>query len=94
MPWLRNIRMRAGQRRVVGGDRPALARGDVLDRMETEGVQHGQRADGPALVAAADRVAGVGDQRQAVPVGDRKQPVVVAGLAGVIDRHDGLGLAA
>ena len=58
--------------------------------MKTEGVEQGQRADRPAAIAAADGVAGVVDQGQAVLARDRLQGVVVAGLAGVVDGHHGL----
>ena len=60
-----------GEVRVVGGDRAAFARGHVFDRMKTEGVEQGQRADRPAAIAAAEGVAGVVDQGQAVLAGDR-----------------------
>ena len=44
---------------------------------------------GPALVGAAERMAGIGDQRQAVALRQCAQRIVVARLAGVIDGDDG-----
>ena len=49
---------------------------------------------GRAAVGGAEGVAGVGDQRRARAARERAERVVVAGLAGVVDRHDGAGARA
>ena len=67
----------------------ALASGHGFHRMQTENIKIGQRAHRPALVSAAERMAGIGDQRQAMALRQCAQSIVVARLAGVIDGDDG-----
>ena len=52
------------------------------------------RAELPALVAAADALAGVLDDDQVAPRGDVHDRVHVAGRAPHMDRHDGAGARA
>ena len=73
----------------VGGDHPALAGGQVLDRVEAE---HGQVADGAdqvPLVAGGQGVGGVLDDLQAVPGGQLEEGVHLAGGPGHVDGDDG-----
>ena len=80
-----------GQVVAVGQDRPTLARRHDLGRMEAEDGHVGQRPDRPALERRAERVRGVGDDRQRPArrgVGDRPECRVVGRLAGVVDRDD------
>ena len=59
----------------VGRHDPALAGRDLLVRVEGEGRVDAVRADRTPLVARLQRLAGVLDQRQAVPVADGPQLV-------------------
>ena len=71
-----------GERVVVGRDRAALARGDVLRRVEGEARRARDRADPPAAVARLDGVGRVLDHRQP----EREERVEVGGLAREVDR--------
>src|ERR1700687_3454272 len=76
------------KRRIVGRNHPAFAGRDMFDRMETEGVQIGERTDLAPLVGSPYRMAGVVDQGKAMSVGDAAQCVVVARLAGIVNGND------
>ncbi len=71
----------------VGRDQPALARGDVLRRVEREAGQVGDRADLASAVAGLGRVRRVLDERQA----ELAQRIEVGRLPVEIDRDDRLG---
>ena len=70
----------------VGRDDPALARGDVLRRVEREARDIGERADLAAAVLALDRVRGVLHDRQP----ERPQRVEIGRLAREVHGQDGL----
>ena len=70
----------------VRRDQPALARGDVLRRVEREARQVGDRADLAAAVARLRGVRGVLDDRQP----ELDELVEVGRLAVEVDRHDRL----
>ncbi len=75
----------------VGQDRATLPGRHDLGRMEAEHGHVGERADRPALERRAQRVRGVGDDRERPAggrVGDRPECGVVGRLAGVVDRDD------
>ena len=74
-----------------GRDRAPLAGRDLLVRVEGEDGRVPVRAERPALVAGAERLAGVLDEREPVPVADRPQLVELAGVAEDVDGDDRLG---
>ena len=77
----------------VGRDHPALAGRHLLVRVEGEDRVDAVRADRPALVLGAERLAGVLDQRQAVLRAQLAQRVELARVAEDVDRDDRLRLA-
>ena len=87
MPWLRKTRRRGGKAVVIGCDQATLAGRDVLDRVEAEGGHSGQSSDRAAAVRGSNGVARVGDQSHTAVIGELAQLVVIAGLAGIIDRR-------
>ena len=74
----------------VRGHHPALARGDLLVRVEGENRRGALRAHRLALVPGAERLARVLDQREAMPVADRAQLVELARVPVDVDGDDGL----
>ena len=72
--------------RRVGGDQPALARGDVLRRVEAEAGDVGDRAHLPAAVTRLGGMRGVFHDRHA----ECEQLVEIGRLAVEVDRHDRL----
>ena len=77
---------RLGEVVAVRRDQPALARGDVLRRVEREARDVGDRADLPAAVPRLRRVRGVLDDRQA----ELEQRVEVGRLPVEVDGDDRL----
>ena len=73
------------------GHQAALAGGDVLDGMEAEGRQVGERAHPPAPVLGAERMRRVLDEREPAVAREGAERVEVSRLAGVVDGHDGAG---
>ena len=73
-----------------GRDRAALARRDLLVRVEGPGREMAVRAERLALVPGAERLARVLDEREPVPVADRAQLVELARVAEDVDGDDGL----
>ena len=91
MPWVRKAPQRLGRVGLPGDDGSALPRRDVLDRVERQDGQVRERPDGPAATGRTQRMGRVRDDRQAVTVGDRADRLVVGGLTGVVDGHEGPG---
>jgi hypothetical protein len=60
----------------------------MLDRVEAEDAEVGERADRPSAIARAERVARVGDDRDAAIADHGLQRGVVARLAGVVHGDD------
>mmetsp|Transcript_12586 Transcript_12586/g.31832 ORF Transcript_12586/g.31832 Transcript_12586/m.31832 type:complete len:246 (+) Transcript_12586:381-1118(+) len=75
----------------VRDDHAALAGAEVLDGVEREGGEVREGADGAAVERRAVGVRRVGDEHEVVLVADRAERDVVAGLAAVVHREDGLG---
>ena len=78
-----------GERGVVGRDHAALARRHLLVRVEGEDRGVARAADAAAAVLAADGLAGVLDDREAVLLGDRAERVHVARVAEHVHGQDG-----
>jgi len=83
-----------GDLRVGRGDAAALAAGDVLEVVEAEGAGMADGAELPALVGAADALAGVLDDDEVAPGRDGHDRVHVAGRTPHVDRDDGAGARA
>ena len=77
-----------GVRAITCRDHTAFARRDVLDRMETECCQIGERPDGSASVGSTERVTGVGHERHAMSRSHAPQTIPVARLPGEVDADD------
>ncbi len=76
---------------VVGQDGPALAGGEDLGGVEGKDGEIGEGPDGPPGTRRAERMGGVGDDRDRAAgggVGDGPQRGVVGRLAGVVDRGE------
>src|SRR6266508_331584 len=71
-------------------DDPALARRDLLVRIEAERAGDAMRADGRALVLSAERLTRVVDEEEAVAFRDPAQRVQLAGVAEHVDGDDAL----
>ena len=76
---------------VVRRDHAALARGDLLVRVEGEDRRVAVGAHDAALAARAERLGGVLDDRDAVPRGDGVELLDPARQAEDVHRHDGPG---
>ena len=94
-PWLRSLRSRAATLGVGRDDHPPLPRGHLLVGVEGEGGEVAARAHLAALrVDRAERLAGVLEQAEAVPRGERLQLGHRRRVAEDVDRQDAGGALA
>ena len=63
----------------------------MLDGMEGETGNVGQRAGRAGFIGRARRMAGIGDDPDAARFGQCMQRIIIGGLTGIIHRHDGAG---
>ena len=74
---------------VVGDDHAALSGRHLLVRVEGEDSGIAERAHRAALVARADRLAGILDDGETVTARDVEDRIHVGGLTEDVDREDG-----
>src|SRR3954453_13100052 len=74
----------------VREDDPALARRELLVRVEAEHTRRALRPDRPALVLRAEGLGRILDQSEAMPLADRSDLVELARVAEHVDRDDRL----
>ncbi len=75
----------------IGQDGTTFARGQDLRRVEAQDRHVGERADGPPAASRAQRMGGIGDDRERAGggrVGHGPEGGVVGRLAGVVDRQE------
>ncbi len=77
---------------IVGEDRTALAHGDVVGRVKTQGADVAESADQLAVVGRAEGVAAILDQPELVFPAQRGNHIQVVGIAQGMGQHDCTGL--
>src|SRR5262245_16230908 len=78
------------ERLIAEDDHPAIARRQLLDRLEAEGREIGAFADRLAVVACAERLGGVLDDGDRMLGGDRADRLHVARQPAIVDADDRL----